>query len=67
MESENFIMQGEVNPETIIRLKEVLREKAEMSELVTEMTDFLADYGLQWKGVDSSSGDEEQKEGHFNF
>lgn len=38
-----------------------------MSELVTEMTDFLADYGLQWKGVDSSSGDEEQKEGHFNF
>jgi len=52
-------MQGEVNPETIIRLKEVLREKAEMTELVTEMTDFLTDYGLQWKGVDSSSGDEE--------
>lgn len=52
-------MQGEVNPETIVRLKEVLREKAEMTELVTEMTDFLADYGLQWKGVDSSSGDEE--------
>ena len=59
MESENFIMQGEVNPDTIHRLKEVLREKAEMSELVTEITDFLADYGLQWKGVDSSSGDEE--------
>jgi hypothetical protein len=59
LESENFIMQGEVNPETIIRLKEVLREKAEMTELVTEMTDFLGDYGLQWKGVDSSSGDEE--------
>lgn len=46
MESENFIMQGEVNPDTILRLKEVLREKAEMSELVAEMTDFLADYGL---------------------
>jgi hypothetical protein len=39
-------MQGEVNPDTILRLKEVLREKAEMTELVTEMTDFLADYGL---------------------
>jgi hypothetical protein len=46
LESENFIMQGEVNPDTILRLKEVLREKAEMSELVAEMTDFLADYGL---------------------
>ena len=66
LESENFIMQGNVNADTVLRLKEVMKEKAELNELVTEMTEFLADYGLQWKGVDSS-GEEEQKEGHFNF
>ncbi len=66
LESENFIMQGNVNADTVLRLKEVIKEKAELNELVTEMTEFLADYGLQWKGVDSS-GEEEQKEGHFNF
>ncbi len=59
-------MQGNVNADTVLRLKEVIKEKAELNELVTEMTEFLADYGLQWKGVDSS-GEEEQKEGHFNF
>lgn len=51
-------MQGEVDPESLSRLKEVMKEKTELKDLVTEMTEFLADYGLQWKGVDSS-GDEE--------
>lgn len=58
LESENFIMQGEVDPESLSRLKEVMKEKTELKDLVAEMTEFLADYGLQWKGVDSS-GDEE--------
>lgn len=34
------------------------------------MTQFLADYGLKWKGMDSGSEEEEegkQREGHFNF
>lgn len=66
MQRDNFIMQANSNPETIIRLKEIMKDKAELSDLVTEMTGFLADYGLQWKGVESG-GEEEQKEGHFNF
>lgn len=46
LESENFIMQGEVDPESLSRLKEVMKEKTELKDLVAEMTEFLADYGL---------------------
>jgi len=30
---------------------------------VVEMTEFLADYGLTWIGVDEEGGGEEKKEG----
>jgi hypothetical protein len=30
LESENFIMQGEVDPESLSRLKEVMKEKTEL-------------------------------------
>jgi hypothetical protein len=59
LESENFIMQGEADPETLRRYREVMKEKSEMERLVNEMTEFLADYGLKWLG---NEGTEEEGE-----
>jgi hypothetical protein len=53
-------MQSEVNPDQLRKLKDVIKDKTELQDIVAEMTQFLADYGLKWMGVESNSdGDEE--------
>lgn len=66
LESENFILNGDANPEAVHKYKQIMKEKASMVKLVEEMTEFLADYGLTWRGNPSSS-DEEENKGQFNY
>ena len=45
------MLKGQVDPEVVKRYRQVLRDRAEEQELVVEMTEFLADYGLTWLGT----------------
>ena len=57
LEADNFIMSsGDSKPDCVVRLKNVLKEKDHLRKIVSEMTDFLSDYGLKWVGAEANEG-----------
>ncbi len=58
------MLKGQVEPEVVKRYRQVMWDRAQEQELVVEMAEFLADYGLTWMGT---PGEEDVKEGKFNY
>ena len=59
------MLKGQVDPEVVKRYRQVMLERAQQQELVVEMTEFLADYGLTWLGTPGEEDD--VKDGKFNY
>lgn len=55
LEKENFILKSSSSPDYARSLKEIAEERDSYKKQVTEMKEFLADYGLVWVGKDGAN------------